>query len=374
MKIGVPKEVVSGETRVATIPETVKKLRTKGFDVCIERAAGQAACYDDAAYEAAGAQLVDAIEALSADLVIKVLAPTQDEMPHLKQGAAVCALLSPCENMALLGRLAEAGVTAFAMEAIPRTTRAQAMDVLSSQANIAGYRAVIEGAGRYSRFFPMMMTAAGAARPARVIVLGAGVAGLQAIATARRLGAEVEAFDVRPAVKEEIQSLGAKFIELDLGESGAGEGGYARELSAEAKERQQKALTEYLQKANIIISTALIPCKPAPVLITEEAVKGLAAGSVIVDMAAANGGNCPLTKAGEVISAHGVTIVGFTNYPALVPTDASAFYARNMLNLLSILVESQNGALSFKDFSQDDISRAAMVTHQGKVLYQLPQT
>jgi NAD(P) transhydrogenase subunit alpha len=374
MKIGVPKEVVSGETRVAATPETAKKLSAKGFEVCIERSAGQLACYDDAAYEAAGAQLVDALGALSADLVIKVRAPTVEEVGHFQRGTVLCASLDPCENSALLGRLAEGGVTALAVEAIPRTTRAQAMDVLSSQANIAGYRAVIEGAGRYARFFPMMMTAAGAARPARVVVLGAGVAGLQAIATARRLGAEVEAFDVRPAVKEEIQSLGAKFVEFDLGESGAGQGGYARELTAEAKERQQQALTEYLKKANVIISTALIPCKPAPVLITEEAVKGLAPGSVIVDMAAASGGNCPLTKAGEVITAHGVTLVGFTNYPALVPTDASAFYARNMLNLLSILVDTEDGALKFKDFSQDDITRTAMVTHQGKVLYQPPQT
>lgn len=374
MKIGVPKEIVSGETRVATTPEMVKKLRAKGFEVCVERTAGKLACYDDAAYEAAEAQLVDVAEAFSADLVIKVRAPTLAEIGNFKQGAVLCALLEPCENTALLARLAEAGVTAFAMEAIPRTTRAQGMDVLSSQANIAGYRAVVEGAARYVRFFPMMMTAAGAARPARVVVLGAGVAGLQAIATARRLGAEVEAFDVRPAVKEEIQSLGAKFIELDVGESGVGVGGYARELTAEAKDRQQKALTEYLKKANVIISTALIPCKAAPVLITEDAVKGLAEGSVIIDMAAANGGNCPLTKAGEVITAHGVTIVGFTNYPALVPTDASAFYARNMLNLLSILVDPQEGGLIFKDPSQDDISRAAMVTHQGKVLYQPPQT
>ena len=373
MKIGVPKEVVSGETRVATTPETVKKFRAKGFEVCVQRTAGESACYDDASYEAAGAQLVDALGAFAADVVLKVRAPISDEVGHFKQGGVLCALLEPCENTAGLRRLAEAGITAFSVEAIPRTTRAQAMDVLSSQANIAGYRAVIEGASRYVRFFPMMMTAAGAARPARVVVLGAGVAGLQAIATARRLGAEVEAFDVRPAVKEEVQSLGAKFIELDLGESGAGEGGYARELTAEAKERQQRALTEYLKKSNIIISTALIPCKPAPVLITEEAVKGLTAGSVIVDMAAASGGNCPLTKADEVITVHGVTIVGYTNYPALVPSDASAFYARNMLNLLSILVETQDGALSFKDFAQDDISRTAMVTHRGKVLYPTPQ-
>ncbi|MGF1613563.1 MAG: Re/Si-specific NAD(P)(+) transhydrogenase subunit alpha [Gammaproteobacteria bacterium] len=373
MKIGVPKETVSGETRVAATPETVGKLRAKGFEVCVQRGAGEWACYGEAAYEAAGAQLVDAKEALAADLVVKVRAPTLEEARGLKGGSVLCALLEPCESTELLKHLAEANVTALALEAIPRTTRAQAMDVLSSQANIAGYRAVIEGASRYVRFFPMMMTAAGAARPARVVVLGAGVAGLQAIATARRLGAEVEAFDVRPAVKEEVQSLGAKFIELDLGESGAGEGGYARELTAEAKERQQQALTQYLQKANVIISTALIPCRPAPVLITEQAVKGLVDGAVIVDMAAANGGNCVLTKADQVVTAHGVTILGFTNYPALVAADASAFFARNMLNLVSILVDSQEGTVSLKDFTQDDISRAAMVTYQGKVLYQLPQ-
>lgn len=373
MKIGVPKEVVSGETRVAATPETVQKFRAKGFEVCIERSAGQQACFADATYQAAGAQLGDAALALAADIVLKVRAPTLDEVAGMNQGAALCALLDPCHNIVLLKRLAEAGVTAFALEAIPRTTRAQAMDVLSSQTNIAGYRAVIEGASRYVRFFPMMMTAAGAARPAKVIVLGAGVAGLQAIATARRLGAEVQAFDVRPAVKEEVQSLGAKFLDLDVGESGAGEGGYARELSEEAKQRQQAALTQYLKKANVIISTALIPCKRAPILITEDAVKGMGEGTVIVDMAAAAGGNCPLSKPDEVITVGGVTIVGYTNYPALVPSDASAFYARNMLNLVSILVEMRDGTMGFKDFSQDEISRGAMVTHQGQVLYSLPQ-
>lgn len=372
MRIGIPREVWPGETRVAATPETAKKFRAKGLEVLVERSAGRQAYFPDAAYETAGAELVDAGAAFAADIVIKVHGPTLDEVGSMTPGTVLCALLDPCQNDDLLKRLAEARVTAIAMEAIPRTTRAQAMDVLSSQANIAGYRAMIEGASRYVRFFPMMMTAAGAARPAKVIVLGAGVAGLQAIATARRLGAEVEAFDVRPAVKEEVQSLGAKFIELDLGESGAGEGGYAKALSEDAQRRQREALAEKLKKANVIISTALIPCKAAPVLITEGAVEGMGEGAVIVDMAAAAGGNCPLTEADKVITKDGVTIVGYTNYPAMMPSDASAFYARNMFNLVSILLDSKDDEIAFKDFSQDEISSTAMVTHEGQVLYQKP--
>nr|VFK27907.1 MAG: NAD(P) transhydrogenase subunit alpha [Candidatus Kentron sp. MB]VFK31785.1 MAG: NAD(P) transhydrogenase subunit alpha [Candidatus Kentron sp. MB]VFK75562.1 MAG: NAD(P) transhydrogenase subunit alpha [Candidatus Kentron sp. MB] len=372
MKLGVPKETVAGEARVATSPDMVKKFCGKGFAVCVERSAGESACFADDLYAQAGAQLVDATEALSADLVLKVSAPTPDEIDKMKSGAVLCALLDPCRYEDTLAKLTEKGITALAMELIPRTTRAQSMDVLSSQAGIAGYRAVIEAATRYPRFFPMMMTSAGAARPAKLIVLGAGVAGLQAIATARRMGCDVEAFDVRPAVREEIQSLGAKFIDLDVGESGAGEGGYARELSEEGKKQQQKALTEYLKKANVIISTALIPCRPAPVLITEEAVRGLAKGSIIVDMAAASGGNCPLSEPDQVVVRHDVTIIGYTNYPSMVPTDASAFYARNLFNLVSILIEEKEGNISWKDFAEDDISKAATITRGGEVVYQRP--
>nr|VFK52462.1 MAG: NAD(P) transhydrogenase subunit alpha [Candidatus Kentron sp. TC] len=372
MKLGVPRETIAGETRVAAHPEMVKKFCDKGFTVCIEESAGKRAYFADDLYAQAGARLVDADEALSADLVLKVGIPTSNEVEKMKQGAVLCALLDPCRNGELLAKLATQGVTALAMELIPRTTRAQSMDVLSSQAGIAGYRAVIEAACRYPRFFPMMMTSAGAARPAKLIVLGAGVAGLQAIATARRLGCDVEAFDVRPTVREEIQSLGAKFIELDVEESGAGEGGYAKELSEEGKRQQQNALTEYLKKANVIISTALIPCRSAPVLVTEDAVKGLAHGSIIVDLAAAFGGNCPLSKPDKVVIEHDVTIIGYTNYPGMVPTDASAFYSRNLFNLISILIEEKDGTLSWKEFAEDDISKAAMVTRGGEIVYQKP--
>lgn len=372
MKIGIPKETIPGESRVATVPETVKKYAGKGLAVCVEKSAGAGARFSDDAYAEAGAQLVDAAEALGADLVLKVGIPTTDEIGRMKEGAVFCSLLDPCRNESTLTALAGKGVTAIAMELIPRTTRAQSMDVLSSQAGIAGYRAVIEAAATYPRFFPMMMTSAGAARPAKFMVLGAGVAGLQAIATARRLGCDVEAFDVRPAVREEIQSLGAKFIDLDVGESGAGEGGYAKELSEEGKKKQQEALTEYLKKANVIVSTALIPCREAPVLITEDAVKGMPDGAVIVDLAAAFGGNCPLSEPDQVVVKHDVTIVGHTNYPAMVPGDASAFYARNLFNLVSIMVEDKEGSPAWKDFAEDDITAAAIVTKGGEVVYRKP--
>jgi NAD(P) transhydrogenase subunit alpha len=239
------------------------------------------------------------------------------------------------------------------------------MDVLSSQANIAGYRAVIEATSRYGRFFPLMMTSAGSSKPAKVMVLGAGVAGLQAIATAKRLGGSIEAYDVRAEVKEQIQSLGAKFVELDVGEEGSGKGGYAKELSEEGKKRQQQLLTERLKKCDIIISTANIPGRKAPVLITEEAVQGMRAGSVIIDMAAANGGNCPLSEAGKIVVKHGVTLVGHTNYPAMMPADSSNFYGNNLINLLGILVEAKDGKLHLNLNLQDDIIAAILVTHKG---------
>jgi NAD(P) transhydrogenase subunit alpha len=244
------------------------------------------------------------------------------------------------------------------------------MDVLSSQANIAGYRAVLEAARLYGHFFPMMMTSAGSAKPARVVVLGAGVAGLQAIATARRLGAQVWAYDVRPEVKEQVQSLGAKFIELDIGESGAGQGGYAKVLSHEAQDRQQALLQEELKKADIIISTALIPCRPAPVLITEDAVRGMHEGAVIVDMAAANGGNCPLSEPDKVVVKHGIILCGYTNFPALMPSDASQFFARNLHNFLLHLLDRENGEIRFKDPLADELSSMTLITHQGSVRFE----
>ena len=280
--------------------------------------------------------------AYAADILLKVRRPDSDDVAAMQPGGIYLGLVESCGEDATLSAMLAKGMRVLGMERIPRISRAQSMDALSSQSNIAGYRAVIEAAARYGRFFPMMMTSAGSAKPARLVVLGAGVAGLQAIATARRLGAEVWAYDVRPETREQIQSLGAKPIDLDIGESGAGEGGYAKELSAEAKARQQAALADELAKAHVIITTALIPCRPAPVLITEEVVKRMRPGSVIVDLAAANGGNCPLTVPDEVVERHGVTLVGHTNYPSMVAADASAFYAKNLANLLDIMIDTSD--------------------------------
>ena len=367
MKIGIAKESMSGETRVAGTPETVKKYCSLGCDVVVAAGAGAAAGFADEDYRAAGAESVNPEDALAADVILKVRRPGTEEIGSMKRGSALVGFLEPYDDDGTLARLAEAGVDGLSVEQIPRISRSQSMDALSSQANISGYRAVIEASAHYARFFPMMMTAAGSARPARVIVLGAGVAGLQAIATARRLGAEVEGFDVRSEVKEQIESLGAKSIDLDIGESGAGEGGYARELSAEAQARQKSALVEYLPKANIVITTAQIPGRAAPVLITPEALPRFKPGSVIVDLAAASGGNCPLTEADRVVVKEGVTLVGHTNYPAMVPGDASAFYAKNLLNLLMLLIDAENGA-QLKAYSEDEITAAALVTFNGKVV------
>ncbi len=372
MKIGIPKETQSGEARVAATPDTVTKLRAKGLEVAVEKSAGLSAHFTDDAYRDAGAEIVNAAAALGADIVFKVQKPAKDEIEKLKKGAILVAFLDPCAADDTLERLAAAGIESFAIELVPRISRAQNVDGLSSQANIAGYRATLEAARLYGSFFAMMMTAAGSAKPAKVMVLGAGVAGLQAIATARRLGAQVFAFDVRAEVKEEIMSLGGKFVELDLGESGAGAGGYAKQLSAEAQQRQQALLGEEIKKIDIVISTALIPCKPAPVLITEDTVKGMHAGSVIIDMAAASGGNCPLTKPNKTIVKHGVTLCGVTNFPALVPTDSSSFYARNLLNFITLLLKEEDGGLELRDHSEDEITAATVMTHAGTVTFNRP--
>lgn len=347
---------------MASTPEVVKRLVGKGFDLVVESGAGTSAGYPDPAYADAGARLADRAGAYDADLVLRVRRPDEDDVAALRPGGLLIGLLESCGEDPLVASLLAKGVRVLAMERMPRTSRAQSMDVLSSQANIAGYRAVIEAAARYGRFFPMMMTSAGSAKPARVVVLGAGVAGLQAIATARRLGAEVYGYDVRPETREQILSLGAKPIDLDLGESGAGEGGYARELSADAKARQQAALADQLAKAHVIITTALIPCRSAPVLVTEDVVKRLRPGSVIVDLAAASGGNCPLTVPDQVVERHGVTLVGHTNYPSLVAADASAFYAKNLANLIDILFERGEDGPVLKDLAEDEISKAMLVT------------
>jgi NAD(P) transhydrogenase subunit alpha len=327
----------------------------------VEAGAGAAAHYPDTQYAEAGAELVDAAAALGADIVLKVRRPTAAEVAAMADGALYVGLLETCGEDEVVTALHAKGIRIFALERMPRISRAQSMDVLSSQANIAGYRAVLEAASRYGRFFPVMMTSAGSVKPARVVILGVGVAGLQAIATARRLGAEVFAYDIRPETQEQIRSLGAKPIVLDLGESGSGEGGYAKELSAEAKARQQELLADELAKAHVIVTTALIPCRPAPTLVTEEVVRRMRPGSVIVDLAAANGGNCPLTEPDRVVVKHDVTLVGHTNYPAMVAADASAFFARNVANLLEIMVEKGDGGPTFKDFSADEITQATQL-------------
>ncbi|MGB5496354.1 MAG: Re/Si-specific NAD(P)(+) transhydrogenase subunit alpha [Sedimenticolaceae bacterium] len=362
MKLGIPKERVAGETRVATTPEIAKKLIADGLEVLLERGAGEAAHYSDAAYEEAGVQLTDTAGALGCDIVAKVRKPSADEVAAMRDGSVFISHAETCDDAdPVIVAMQQRAIKAIAVERIPRISRAQSMDALSSQSNIAGYRAVIEAASRFGRFVPLMMTSAGSAKPARVVILGAGVAGLQAIATARRLGGDVYGYDVRPETREQIASLGAKPIDLDIGEAAAGEGGYAKELSEEGKAKQQALLADELAKAHIIITTALIPCRPAPVLITEAVVERMRAGSVIVDLAAANGGNCPLTEADQVVTRHGVILVGHTNYPAMMPSDASAFYAKNIANLLDIMLEKSADGVSLKDLDADEITQAAQL-------------
>ena len=361
MKIGVPKEHVFGECRVASTPEVTKKLVSKGFTVLVEDGAGIGSHYSNATFEEAGATIVDRDAAFAADIVVKVRKPDVEEIHLMREGATGIGFIESCEDDEVHQAIFARNINYMAMEQIPRISRAQPMDALSSQSNIAGYRAVVEAAAHYGRFVPLMMTSAGSAKPARVVILGVGVAGLQAIATARRLGGEVFAYDVRPEVNEQIRSLGAKPIELDIGESGSGEGGYAKELSEEAKEKQQQLLAEELKKAHIIISTALIPCRPAPTLITEDVVNGMRDGSVIVDLAAANGGNCPLTRAHDVVNHEGKIIIGHTNYPSMIAADASAFYARNIANLIDIMVDKTDDGLVMKNFEEDEITEAALL-------------
>jgi len=361
MKVGIPKERIDGEARVATTPEIAKKMISGGLTVMLERGAGEGAHFSDAAYSEVGVGLTDAAGALGCDIVVKVRKPTGDEVALMRDGAVFIGHGETCEQDPVISAMQARSITVIAMERIPRISRAQSMDALSSQSNIAGYRAMIEAANHFGRFIPLMMTSAGSAKPARVVVLGAGVAGLQAIATARRLGGDVYAYDLRPETREQIESLGAKAIDLDIGEGGAGEGGYAKELSEEGKARQQALLADELAKAHVIVTTALIPCRPAPVLITEEVVKRMRAGSVIVDLAAANGGNCPLTEPDKVVVKHGVILVGHTNYPSMMPSDASAFYAKNIANLLDIMLERSAEELALKDLDEDEITRDAQI-------------
>lgn len=364
--VGVPKESGSGESRVAATPDSVKRLIKSGFDLSVEEGAGRAAGFQDDDYAAVGAKVVSKKDAWSTQLVTKVAPPTDTEASSIQSGALIVSLLEPYRNASLLEGFAQQKIDALALEAIPRTSRAQSMDVLSSQAGIAGYRAVLEAAQHYGRFFPMMMTSAGSAKATKVTVLGAGVAGLQAIATARKLGATVEAYDVRPETREQILSLGAKPIEIKLEESGSGQGGYAKELSEESKKRIQEALDEKLSKSDIIITTANVPGRKAPLLVSESVVRNMRCGSVIVDMATPSGGNCALSKPDQVIDINGVKIVGHTNYPAMMPTDSSSFFARNVVSLLDLFVKRiESGGPTFFVNLEDDIIEASLLVHQG---------
>jgi NAD/NADP transhydrogenase alpha subunit len=368
--IAVTKERRSGETRVAAVPETVKKLSAAGFSVIVEAGAGLAASFQDADYEAAGATLAKtAADAIGkADILFKVRAPEAEEIAALKAGALVVALLNPYQDKATLEALAKQGATAFAMEFVPRITRAQVMDALSSQANLAGYRAVIEAAEAYGRALPMMMTPAGTIAPAKVFVMGVGVAGLQAIATARRLGAVVTATDVRPATKEQVESLGGKFIAVEDEEFKAAEtaGGYAKEMSPEYQAKQAALISEHIKKQDIVITTALIPGRPAPKLVSAAQVASMKPGSVIVDLAVEQGGNVEGSKLGEVVEARGVKIVGFANLPGRIAADSSALYARN-LAAFSELLRDKEGA--FAPDYEDEILKAALVTKDGAIVH-----
>ena len=369
MLIGIPQETFAGETRVAVTPETVKKLKAQGHTLRVQSGAGIAASVTDEAYVAAGAEITDLAGALGADMVLKVRAPNADERALMKPGAALVGMLNPFDKDGLQG-MTDAKLTAFALEAAPRTTRAQSMDVLSSQANLAGYKAVMIAADKYQRIFPMLMTAAGTVKAARVVILGVGVAGLQAIATAKRLGAVIEASDVRPSVKEQVESLGAKFIDVpyetaEEKEAAEGVGGYARPMPQSWLDRQKVEVAKRVAAADIVITTALIPGRAAPVLVTEEMVKAMKPGSVIVDLAAPAGGNCPLTEAGKTVVKHGVTLVGETNLPALVAADASALYARNVLDFLKLVFNKEG---QFHVDLEDDIVKACLMCRDGQLL------
>ncbi len=366
MKLGVPKETAEGETRVALVPEVVKKLTAAGHEVLVARGAGDGALIPDSQFEAAGAKLVDKPEGIyAADVVVKVAPPNAAEIKLLRKDGILVGFLQPLTNGAGTAAIAKTGVTSFAMESIPRISRAQVMDALSSQANIAGYRAALIGAQELGRYYPMLMTAAGTIRPATVLVLGVGVAGLQAIATARRLGAVVQGFDVRAAVKDQVQSLGAKFLEFDLGGDLEGSGGYAKELTPEQQALQQELMAEAIGKADVVITTAQVPGRRAPILVTEAAVKKMKPGSVIVDLAGESGGNCEITEPGKTVIKHAVKIVAPTNVPATLAQDASQMYSKNIQALVELMI-TKEGELKL-DF-EDEIIAGACITRGGEIV------
>lgn len=365
--VGVPRESVAGETRVALDPDVVSRLVKKGVAVQVARGAGAGAFHDDAAYENAGATVVADDEAWAAGVVVKVQPPSEAEVAKLRSGAVLIGFLSPLDQPQTAARLADHGVTALSMELVPRISRAQKMDALSAMATVAGYRAVLIGALALPKFFPLLTTAAGTIRPANALILGVGVAGLQAIATAKRLGARVFGYDIREAVREQVQSLGATFVEIEV-EIGDMEdtAGYAKALGAEKARQQTKLLVPQISKSDLIVTTALIPGRAAPLLITEEAVAAMQPGAVIVDIAAPNGGNCALTKPGEVVTAHGVTIFGPTNLPAEMPVHASQMYARTVLAILDDFVTEDGFQANF----EDEVFAGACVAHAGAVVHE----
>lgn len=369
MKLAIPKERHEGETRVAASPETVKKLTALGLDVIVETGAGASASTSDALYADAGATIaageVDALK--DADIVFKVLAPNDEEIGLMKRGAMLAAILSPWDDKPRLQKYADAGIDAFAMEFMPRISRAQSMDVLSSQSNLAGYKAVINAAATFTRAMPMMMTAAGTIAPARVFIMGVGVAGLQAIATAKRLGAIVSATDVRAATKEQVESLGGTFVMVESEESGDAAGGYAKEMSEDYKRAQAALVAEHIKKQDIVITTALIPGRPAPELVSEEMVKSMKPGSILVDLAVERGGNCPLSEAGKRVVKHGVTLIGDTNVAGQLSVDASSLYAKNLLNFITPQIDKDSKALAI-DW-EDEIITGTCLTRDGQVVH-----
>ena len=372
MIIGIPRETRGGETRVAATPETVKKLAASGkHSIVVEASAGQGSSIPDADFQAAGARIGNAAEALGADVVLKVRGPAGEELGQLKRGALLIGLLNPFDTEAVRS-YAGTGVSGFALERLPRITRAQTMDVLSSQANIAGYKAVMVAANQYGRFMPMLMTAAGTVKAARVLILGVGVAGLQAIATAKRLGAVIEASDVRPSVKDQVESLGAKWVDVPYANDeerqiAEGVGGYARPMPAEWMARQAAIIAERCKVIDILITTALIPGRPAPKLIKADTVAAMKPGSVIVDLAVEQGGNCPLSEPGKVVVKHGVTLIGHLNMPSRIAVDASALYARNLLSFLTPLIDKESKALKIN--WDDEIIKGTALTRDGQVVH-----
>jgi len=370
----VPKETHAGETRVAATPETVGKMAKDGLEVAVEAGAGAASWFSDAAYEKAGARLVPAAEAPAAwgaaDAVLVVRPPELEWARRLRPGAVLVGLLAPYRSAELVRALAEGRVSSLAMELVPRISRAQSIDALSSQASIAGYKAVLVAAARLGRYFPLLMTAAGTIPPSRVVVMGAGVAGLQAIATAKRLGAVVEVSDIRPAVKEQVESLGGKLIELPTAESAEGAGGYAREMSQEFLERQREIVTRHLAAANVVITTALVPGKPAPRLLTVAMVEAMRPGAVVVDLAIEQGGNCELSRADEEVRHGGVTILAPSNLAATLPEDASTLYARNVLALVQLLRKTGGPGPESPLDLEDEVVAGSLLTHDGRIVHE----